>query len=194
MTKLQCKDICDVPILRLLASLKTPATLHEGYPHSIHPGLPSEVPPKLLRAKMDSLIRRKLVAGCACGCRGDFTLTDAGRKALLDRQNPASEQVKALQQHQRICYHAVTIAMDNGFERDSPEFLEPQADYDKTVRQLVALLGDDVACSQVDFETHHRFESTCKDAGGLVPKPMSKAYYTRQECLAYLARSAENPI
>lgn len=194
MAKLQCKDICDLPVLRLLASLATPATLHEGYPHSIHPGLPSEVPPKLLRSKMDSLIRRKLVAGCACGCRGDFTLTDAGRKSLVDRQNPESAEVKALQHRQRVCYQAVTIAINNGFERDQPEFLEPQADYDKTVRQLVALLGDDVACSLVDFETHHRFESICKERVGFVPKRMNRPFYTRNECLVYLKDSADYPI
>lgn len=29
-------------------------------------------------AVMNRLIRRKLVDGCTCGCRGDFEITDAG--------------------------------------------------------------------------------------------------------------------
>lgn len=100
MAKLQCKDICDVPILRLLTTVEVPATTAEGYAHSILHGMPAGVPPKLVRAKMDSLIRRKLVNGCACGCRGDFTLTDAGRQALAERQSPDSPEVKALQERQ----------------------------------------------------------------------------------------------
>lgn len=36
------------------------------------------VPWKVLRAKLKSLIRRRLVLGCCCGCRGDFTLTAQG--------------------------------------------------------------------------------------------------------------------
>jgi len=31
-----------------------------------------EVPPKVLLAKARRLIRREVIDGCACGCRGDF--------------------------------------------------------------------------------------------------------------------------
>lgn len=31
-----------------------------------------DVPHKVIRAKCKSLIRRKLLQGCTCGCRGDF--------------------------------------------------------------------------------------------------------------------------
>lgn len=31
-----------------------------------------QMPPKLVLAKARKLIRRGLVTGCACGCRGDF--------------------------------------------------------------------------------------------------------------------------
>lgn len=34
--------------------------------------------PKILRAKFKSLIKRGLCGGCACGCRGDFEITDKG--------------------------------------------------------------------------------------------------------------------
>ncbi len=36
------------------------------------------IPPKVILAKAKKLMRRKLLDGCACGCRGDFHLTDAG--------------------------------------------------------------------------------------------------------------------
>lgn len=38
---------------------------------------------RLLLAKCEALIKKKLLDGCPCGCRGDFELTRAGR-ALLD--------------------------------------------------------------------------------------------------------------
>lgn len=31
-------------------------------------------PSNLVRAKLDRLVRRRLVDGCACGCRGDFMI------------------------------------------------------------------------------------------------------------------------
>jgi len=41
------------------------------------------IPEKLIRAKMGQLIKRGLVDGCACGCRGDFYITPAGNEYLL---------------------------------------------------------------------------------------------------------------
>lgn len=40
------------------------------------------VPEKVVIAKAKRLIGRGLIVGCACGCRGDFEITPAG-KALL---------------------------------------------------------------------------------------------------------------
>ncbi len=37
-----------------------------------------EFPEKVVRAKLHALLRRKLIHGCCCGCRGDFTLTEKG--------------------------------------------------------------------------------------------------------------------
>ena len=42
-------------------------------------------PAKVVRAKLAALIRRGLLTGCTCGCRGDFELTPAG-EALLDAE------------------------------------------------------------------------------------------------------------
>lgn len=36
------------------------------------------VPPKVLLAKMRAIYRRGLIAGCDCGCRGDWEITDKG--------------------------------------------------------------------------------------------------------------------
>mgnify|MGYP001557831307 FL=1 len=39
-------------------------------------------PEKVMLAKCASLIRRGLIDGCACGCRGDFRITEKGRELL----------------------------------------------------------------------------------------------------------------
>lgn len=39
-------------------------------------------PVELIRAKAGALIRRGLLDGCDCGCRGDFELTPAGAAFL----------------------------------------------------------------------------------------------------------------
>jgi predicted NBD/HSP70 family sugar kinase len=44
--------------------------------------MPPQVPEKLARAKMTMLMRRGLVEGCGCGCRGDWELTSKGRATL----------------------------------------------------------------------------------------------------------------
>jgi len=40
------------------------------------------LPFNLVKAKMRKLIKRGLVNGCACGCRGDFILTEKGNMEL----------------------------------------------------------------------------------------------------------------
>lgn len=37
-----------------------------------------DVPPRVILAKCRTLIRRDLLDGCTCGCRGDFELTQKG--------------------------------------------------------------------------------------------------------------------
>lgn len=41
-------------------------------------------PPKVLVAKAGQLIKRKMLSGCTCGCRGDFELKQRGMDFLLD--------------------------------------------------------------------------------------------------------------
>lgn len=65
-------DDADI-LLRIAAHAGTRWTqtwdLHEWYP---------TIPLKVLIAKAGQLIKRKLIDGCACGCRGDFEITAAG--------------------------------------------------------------------------------------------------------------------
>ena len=68
----QTKDVADVDVVRAIVALGPPASLY-----ALRDRL--ALPPRLVANKLDSMIRRGLVDGCACGCRGDFVLTDAGR-------------------------------------------------------------------------------------------------------------------
>lgn len=91
---MQCKDIPDLPILEFLVSLKDPkwcdgyrwATWFNGYDNSVQNGMPENVPEKLALAKMKQLIKRGLVDGCGCGCRGDFILLKKGFDFIGDKQ------------------------------------------------------------------------------------------------------------
>lgn len=80
---MQCKDIPDRPILEFLWSLdgRWATWFGDQFDNSVTHAMPS-VPRKLALAKMRMLIRRGLVAGCGCGCRGDFVLTDKGTAKL----------------------------------------------------------------------------------------------------------------
>ena len=76
----QCKDIPDRPIIEFLYKLEQSATWYNprpGYP-SVLEAMPRDTPPKLALSKMEMLIRRGLVDGCSCGCRGGFIITEKG--------------------------------------------------------------------------------------------------------------------
>lgn len=75
---MQAKDISDLEILSQLSSLESRPRF-KWLPH---------LPPKVLLAKMKSLIKRGLVSGCACGCRGDFLLTVSGLAKWLELDHP----------------------------------------------------------------------------------------------------------
>lgn len=70
--RLQAKDIADQVMLDAVRATQG----LNGVPHwsslwDVEKKLP-DVPAKVVRAKLDSLVRRQMLHGCACGCRGDF--------------------------------------------------------------------------------------------------------------------------
>jgi hypothetical protein len=86
---MQCKDIPDRPILEFVAvhggigcNWFPPILQGTTNERSVQNAMPAGVPGSLVRAKMEMLIRRGLVSGCACGCRGDFEITDKGEEFL----------------------------------------------------------------------------------------------------------------
>lgn len=85
---MQCKDIPDRPVLEFLKKLGGVwATWFDCEPrlqNTVLHSMPSGTPRKLVLAKMRTLMRRGLVDGCGCGCRGDFELTDKGRAFLFE--------------------------------------------------------------------------------------------------------------
>lgn len=91
---MQAKDIPEQPILEYLARIASgeffyrqdiglgrqayrSATWFAGFENSVQNAMPAGTPPKVALAKMRAMVRKKLVIGCACGCRGDFQLPDA---------------------------------------------------------------------------------------------------------------------
>jgi hypothetical protein len=82
---MQCKDIDDLPILKFLDSLhgRWANWFDAKFCNSVRNAMPPETPDKLVLAKMKTLIRRGLVSGCDCGCRGDFVLTEMGAAFLM---------------------------------------------------------------------------------------------------------------
>lgn len=71
MTKsIQAKHVPDAAVLAIVDGIRE---REDRWTHTwdLEPAFPG-VPPKVLRAKMASLIRRGILEGCTCGCRGDF--------------------------------------------------------------------------------------------------------------------------
>lgn len=81
---MQAKDIPEAPVLRFLATLTISATWYPGFANSVQHAMPDGTPEKVVLAKMRAMVKRGLVSGCACGCRGDFMLTPSGHDALND--------------------------------------------------------------------------------------------------------------
>ena len=76
---MQCKDVPDIPVLEFLA--QNPDQWHNWYfgdEYDVHLAMPPNTPEKIVHAKLNKLIRRGLVDGCTCGCRGDYVITSKG--------------------------------------------------------------------------------------------------------------------
>jgi len=91
-TIMQCKDIPDNLVLEYLLRHKGQWCNWCWDERNVAEAMPSGTPEKLVLAKMRQLIRRGLVDGCGCGCRGDFEITEKGEafltanEALNDRE------------------------------------------------------------------------------------------------------------
>lgn len=84
---MQAKDIPELPVLEFVRdhSLNVlGALIFPGSERSVGLSMPAETPQKVALAKMRSLLKRGLVDGCGCGCRGDFTITTLGLERIAE--------------------------------------------------------------------------------------------------------------
>jgi hypothetical protein len=77
--KPQAKDVPILPILRAIAAVAPEWVMIWDLAEI--PEL-APFPDKVVRAKLNALIGLGLVTGCTCGCRGDFEITDKGRRGI----------------------------------------------------------------------------------------------------------------
>jgi hypothetical protein len=89
--RIQCKDVSTRELLSFIQD--HPATTFYDLPveNSIWNVVPSSIVPRcVLSAKLYRLVKNGYITGCACGCRGDFTITPNGihrlRALTLHRQ------------------------------------------------------------------------------------------------------------
>jgi len=78
---MQCKDIEERPILEFLFKHKDGWCFNfdpKDCERSVYFAFPKDVPHKLLVSKMRNMIKKGLVDGCDCGCRGDYQITEKG--------------------------------------------------------------------------------------------------------------------
>jgi hypothetical protein len=76
--RMQCKDIPDEAFLEAVRRCPGSPLLGARNRWEVHAELEvtaGSLPENLFLAKTRRLIARGLIDGCACGCRGDFTLT-----------------------------------------------------------------------------------------------------------------------
>jgi hypothetical protein len=79
----KASDLSESAILQLLSERPGVAHTHwEAYgpmPRVYDPTHP-DAPIKVLSAKLRGLVRRGVIRGCACGCRGDWQVDGASRE------------------------------------------------------------------------------------------------------------------
>ena len=80
----KCKDIPDKPIMEFLLRHKGQwCNWYFEDERDVRIAMPKNLASeKLILAKMRQLIKRGLVYGCTCGCRGDFEITQKGEEWL----------------------------------------------------------------------------------------------------------------
>lgn len=79
---MQAKDISDLEFLRAIAAVDAVTGLPGGWTMRWDVSDHLNVPEKVAIAKYLKCEKRGLVAGCGCGCRGDWHLTLKGERLL----------------------------------------------------------------------------------------------------------------
>ncbi|MXF49657.1 hypothetical protein GR294_24505 [Raoultella sp. Lac2] len=82
---MQVKDVNKISVLKRIAEIEASGrtgTCFIGYENSVGTAMPDGSTEKFQLSVMKNLISKRLVDGCCCGCRGDFTLTEKGLLAL----------------------------------------------------------------------------------------------------------------
>lgn len=72
---LQAKHIPDGLVISLIREVSKPETCGATI-WDVADRLPS-FPEKVVRAKLSSMIKRGVIDGCTCGCRGDFNVLES---------------------------------------------------------------------------------------------------------------------
>lgn len=71
---MQAKDVSDEVMLNALAITRGRHGVERWSSlWDVQEALP-KIPPKVVLAKLKSMVKRKIIDGCTCGCRGDFEL------------------------------------------------------------------------------------------------------------------------
>lgn len=78
---MKAADIDDRTVLAFIAQQRTQPWPNWVRRMDVEALLP-DVPPKVVLAKLRQLLKRRLLTGCGCGCRGDFEMTTAGEAFL----------------------------------------------------------------------------------------------------------------
>lgn len=104
----------DVPESVLLAVFRAnPLTFFTHYESAVSPSLLDAAPElrafprKVLAAKLASLVRRGLIDGCACGCRGDWHARTAETEERLRREREQARtraEQEGREQTERLTY------------------------------------------------------------------------------------------
>lgn len=82
--KIQVKHVETLPILQFLDNIapRMAISFDRDFENSIFHAVPEEIPRKVMLSKLRNMIEKGIIDGCACGCRGDFELTQKGKDIL----------------------------------------------------------------------------------------------------------------
>lgn len=71
---MQAKDLSDAVVLEALAKVRGKHGVSRWSSLWDVQAALADVPPKVVLAKLRSMVKRNIIDGCCCGCRGDFEL------------------------------------------------------------------------------------------------------------------------